>query len=82
VLFRASNPVWGANTLPGGFDSHVLPPFYSQFPIFIEDISLTFVVPGPGLGLIVFAGAEHGGNRIESLLKEIRRNFPLKIKLF
>jgi len=25
----------------GGFDSHALPPFYSQFPIFIEDISLT-----------------------------------------
>lgn len=25
---RTSNPVWGANTVPGGFDSHALPPNY------------------------------------------------------
>ena len=24
---RTSNPVWGANTVPGGFDSHALPPY-------------------------------------------------------
>ena len=23
---RTSNPVWGAKTVPGGFDSHALPP--------------------------------------------------------
>ncbi len=25
---RTSNPVWGARTVPGGFDSHALPPFF------------------------------------------------------
>ena len=25
---RTSNPVWGAKTVPGGFDSHALPPFF------------------------------------------------------
>jgi len=24
-----SNPVWGAKTVPGGFDSHALPPFFA-----------------------------------------------------
>jgi len=23
-----ANPVWGVNTVPGGFDSHALPPKY------------------------------------------------------
>ena len=23
---RTSNPMWGVNTVPGGFDSHALPP--------------------------------------------------------
>ncbi len=25
---RTSNPMWGVRTVPGGFDSHALPPFY------------------------------------------------------
>ena len=28
---RTSNPVWGANTVPGGFDSHALPPHFTKF---------------------------------------------------
>jgi hypothetical protein len=26
---RTSNPVWGAKPVPGGFDSHALPPFFN-----------------------------------------------------
>jgi hypothetical protein len=38
---RTSNPVKGASTLLGEFDSHALPPFYSQFTIFHDAVSLT-----------------------------------------
>ena len=31
---RTSNPVWGAYTVPGGFDSHALPPFHTEIIIF------------------------------------------------
>jgi len=28
-----SNPVWGAKTVPGGFDSHALPPICLKMPL-------------------------------------------------